>query len=84
MGYSLSMCYFVWIWTISVSILNIGQFHENDWLSAPQWQDLTSVLVHLSLLCLPLLHLAHVTIVSWHIFTVCPYLKHVLQLFGLS
>ena len=88
-GFSLSrmacspgMRSFVWIWTISVSILNVEQFLENVWWASPQWQHLTSVRVHLSLLCPWQLHLA--TIVSWNLFTMCPYLRHVLQLIGLS
>ena len=48
---SLGIRYFIWICTISVSLLNIGQFLENAWWSTPQWQHLTSVLVPLSLLC---------------------------------
>ena len=80
----LGMRSFVWIWTIFVSHMNIGQFLENAWLLSPQWQHRTSVLVHLSLLCPWQLHFAHFAIVSWHLFTVCPYLRHVLQLIGLS
>ena len=74
---------FVWIWTISVSLLNIGQFLESDWWSSPRWQHLTSVLVHLSLLCPWQLQFARVIIVSRHLFIVCPCL-HLLQLCGLS
>ena len=40
--------------------------------------------MHLSLLCPWQLHRAHVAIVSWHLFAVCPYLRHILQLIGLS
>ena len=64
---------FVWIWLISVSLSHIGQFLEKAWWFSPQWHHLTSVLVHLSLLCLWLLHLAHFAIASLHLFTVCPY-----------
>ena len=63
MSFSLVMRSFVWIWTISSSPLNIGQFFKNAWSSTPQWQHLTSVLVHLSLLRPWLLHLAQVAIV---------------------
>ena len=62
---SLGMRYFVGIWLISV--LNIGQFHEKTWWSAPQWQHLISILGHLPLLFSWLLHLAYVAIVSWHL-----------------
>ena len=51
MACSLGMCSFVGIWTISV-LLNVGQFLENARWSSPQWQNLTSVLVPLSLLYL--------------------------------
>ena len=71
MACSMGMRCFVWIWTISVSILDIGQFLGSAWWSIPQWQHLTSVLVHLSLLCPWLLHLANVAIVSRQLFTVC-------------
>ena len=67
-----------------VSPLNIGQFLENVLWSSPQWQHLSSVVVHLSLLSPWQLHFAHVAIVSWHLFTVCRYLRHVLQLISLS
>ena len=60
---SLGMRSFVWIWRISVSLLNARQLLENAWLSAPQWQYMAAVPVHLSLLCPSLLHLAHVAIV---------------------
>ena len=75
---------FVWIRTISISFLNTRQFLENDWWSSQQWKHLTSLQVHLSLLCPWQLQRAHVPIVSWHLFAVCPHLKHVLQLIGLS
>ena len=45
-------------------VLKIGQFLGNAWWSFPQGQHLTSVLVHLSLLCHWQLHFAHVAIVS--------------------
>ena len=84
MACSLGMRSFVWIWTISVSLLNIGQFLEKAWWYSPQWPHLTSVLVHLSLLCPWQQHFAHVAIASQHLFTVCSYLRHVLELIGLS
>ena len=84
MARSLGMRYFVWIWMISVSPWNIGQFLEKAWWSTSQWKHLTSVLVCLSLLCPWLLHLAHFANVSQYLFTVCPYLRLSLQLIGLS
>ena len=60
----LGMRYFVWIWAKLVSFLTFGQFLENAWWSSPQWQDLTYVLVHSSLLCPLQLLFAHVAIVS--------------------
>ena len=84
MACSLGTRSFVWFWTISVSLLNFGQFLENAWWSAPQWQHLNMVLVHLSLLCPWMLLLENVVIVSQHVFTVCPHLRRVLQLLDLS
>ena len=63
MACSLIMRSFVWIWNISVSLLNGGQLLENAWLSDPQWQYMAAVLVHLSLWCPSLLHLAYIAIV---------------------
>ena len=83
MACSLIMHSFVWIWKIYVTLLNIDQLLENARWSNPHWQHLTLVL-YLSLLCPLLLHLAQVSFVSRHLFTVCPYLSHVLQLIGLS
>ena len=40
--------------------------------------------MHLSLWCEWQLDRVHVAIVSWHLFAVCPYFRHVLQLIGLS
>ena len=81
---SLGMRSFVWISTISIYILNIRQLLENVRRCSPQWQHLISVLLHLSLLGPWQLHLANVANVSRHFFTVCPYLRHVLQLIDLS
>ena len=60
----LGMRSFALIWMISAFLLNYMQSFENAWGSSAQWQHLTSVLVHLSLLCLWKLHLEHVFIVS--------------------
>ena len=80
---SLGLGSFFSFWMISVFLLQIGQLLENAWLSVLQWQNLISVLGYSSLLCPWLLHLAQVTYVSRHLFTVCPYLRQVLQLIGL-
>ena len=68
MARALGMRSLVWILTASASLLNIGQFLENAWWFTPQGQHLTSVLVHFSLLCPRLLHLAYVAIVSRQLF----------------
>ena len=70
MACSLGIRSFVWIWTITVYFFNIRQFLENAWWFSPQWQHLTLVLGHFSLLCPWQLYFPHVAIVSWHIFTV--------------
>ena len=71
MACGLSLRSLIWILIISVSFFfDFVQFHEEAWWSTSQWQHLTSILMHLTLFCLWLLHLAHVAIVSRHLFIV--------------
>ena len=64
-------------------------FYQFTLVESPLWcasqsQHLISVLMHLSLLCPLLLHLAHVAAVSRHLFSECPFLRQFSQLIGLS